>query len=212
MTSRAPPVGPSRAFVDAMIDEEVDPNWPDPRIPVRPLKRTEYDRLIEDGIFTTGDHIELLRGFLIAKEPQGPDHSGTTEWLHRRLLLALDPRARVRSHSPILASDDSEPEPDIAVVPPQSAFKENPSTAHLVIEVSRSSLRVDRGVKAGIYAEASVPEYWVVSLPEGLVEVRDQPSGGMYRRLRTYVAGETITLVSFPDVSIGVSEIFAATY
>lgn len=194
-----------------MIDD-VDPNWPDPGIPVRPLRRAEYDRLVEDGIFTSGDRIELLRGFLIAKEPQSGAHAGTTEWLQRSLLFALGKRARVRSHSPVAASDDSEPEPDIAVIPADAPALENPATALLVIEVSLSSLRVDRGVKASIYADAGIPEYWVVSLPERLVEVRDQPSGGAYRRMRTYAPGEAISLLSFPDVSIAVSEIFSPTY
>ena len=190
--------------------EDVDPIWLDRNINVRPLKRLEYDRLVEDGIFTTGDRIELLRGFLIAKEPQGGAHAGTTEWLHRHLLLALGDRARVRSHSPLAptAPEDSEPEPDVAVIAPDGPLHQNPSSALLVIEVSDSSLRVDRGVKAAIYAEAGVPEYWIVSLPERLVEVRDRPSGGAYRRMRTYVPGEHIALVAFPDVSVPVAGIF----
>lgn len=84
---------------------------------------------------------------------------------------------------------------------------EHPTTALLVIEVSNTSLRVDRGVKASLYAEAGIPEYWIVSLPEGLVEVRDEPQNGEYRRLRTLRRGESLAPSAFPDAVIAVSEI-----
>jgi Uma2 family endonuclease len=191
-----------------MIDD-VDPIWLDRNIQIRPLKRFEYERMVECGIFAENDRVELLRGVLVAKEPQGPYHAGTAEVLHDRLHTLLAGRARVRAHSPIAPAlpDDSEPEPDIAVVPLGGSVFEHPTTALLVIEISNTSLRVDRGVKASLYAEAGIPEYWIVSLPEGLVEVRDEPDSGEYRRLRTLRRGESIAPSAFPDAVIAVSEI-----
>lgn len=172
---------------------------------VRPLKRVEYDQLVEAGAFED-ERIELLHGFLVAKEPQGPDHAGAARRLHRLLLLALDSRAEVASHSPFAASEDSEPEPDVAAFPRKYTATEHPSTAFILVEVGRASLRTDRGVKADLYAASGVPEYWVVSLASRTVEVRSEPADGRYQQMKTYHPGDTITLVAFPDVAIRVDD------
>lgn len=180
-------------------------DWVEPK-DVRPLRRKEYDRMIELGMFS-GENIELLHGILVACEPQGPEHIDLTGDIHRLLLLALDGRAKVRSHSGIATSDDSEPEPDVSVVAPGGYRKEKAATAYLVVEVSQSSLRRDRSVKADLYAAARIPEYWVVNLVDRTIEVRDQPKNGTYSRLMTLRSGDRITLVAFPDVSFAVDQI-----
>lgn len=184
--------------------ERMDANW----FGVGELKRfrrAEYDRLVDLGVFND-ERIELLHGLLVAKEPQGPDHSSVASRLHRLLLLSLDERAEIRSHSPFGASDDSEPEPDVQVVPPRYTTAEHPTEAFLLVEIAKGSLRRDRGVKADLYASAGVPEYWVVNLPEQIVEVRYQPENGTYRRLETFRSGDSIRLVAFPDVEIAVAD------
>jgi Uma2 family endonuclease len=132
--------------------------------------------------------------------------------LHAALLLALHsrhPNARVRSHSPLAIGDASEPEPDVAVVlsdPLRGDFAEHPADALLVVEVADSSLQKDREIKAALYAAAAIPEYWIVVLPAGIVEVRDKPSGGGYGRLRTVQPDGSVRLVAFPDVEIQLRE------
>ena len=173
---------------------------------VRPLRRVEYDRLVELGVF--GDErVELLRGILVAMTPQGSAHSNTARKIRDLLLGLLRDRALVFEHSPFGASEDSEPEPDIAVVPPGDYDKDHPASAFLLIEVSDSSLKKDRSIKTDLYAEAGVPEYWIVSLPERLIEVRSQPSGGRYCQLQTFRTGASIRLGGFPDVSIKVDDV-----
>lgn len=179
-------------------------SWFDPR-DVRKLKRTEYDRLVDEGFFED-ERIELLEGFLVAKEPQGADHASVARRLHRLFLLALDTRAEVGSHSPFAASDDSEPEPDVAVTPRRYTNREHPAQAFLLVEISRGSLRRDRTLKAEIYAQAGVPEYWVVNLQTALVEVRREPANGVYGRMETFGRGDTIQLVAFPDIAIRVDD------
>ena len=185
--------------------ERMDTSWLGPG-EQRRFTRAEYDRLVELGMFED-ERIELLHGFLVAKEPQGPDHSSIARRLHRLLLLALDAKAFVFCHSPYAASDDSEPEPDVAVVPKTYAENDHPSKAFFLAEIGKKSLRRDRGVKADLYASNGVPEYWVVDVPNGCVEVRTEPRKGRYTRLQTFRPGESVTLVAFPDVTIAVSDV-----
>lgn len=184
--------------------ERVDTNWFGAG-ELKRFRRAEYDRLVELGLFED-ERIELLHGLLVAKEPQGGDHASVASRLHRVLLLALDTRAEVRSHSPFGASDDSEPEPDVQVVSRRYTPSDHPTEAFLLVEVSKMSLRRDRGVKADLYASAGVPEYWVVSLVEQIVEVRYMPENGTYRSLETFRPGDAIRLIAFPDVEIAVSD------
>lgn len=187
----------------------MEPNWFGHN-EIRRFSRNEYDQLVELGLFED-ERIELLHGLIVAKEPQGDDHAGTVASLHRLFILALGEKVEVRSHSPIAASDDSEPEPDVAVIPTRYVRAGLPATAHVVVEVSKKSLHRDRTVKAELYASAGIPEYWVVDLVHRIIEVRDQPLNGTYGRLRTLAApGERITLVAFPDVSFAFEQILPA--
>jgi Uma2 family endonuclease len=82
-----------------------------------------------------------------------------------------------------------------------------PSRAYLVIEVAVSSLRFDRTVKAGVYAEAGVPDYWVVNLLDGQIEVHREPTPRGYRVVTTYRRGERVALLAFPDLTIAVDDV-----
>jgi Uma2 family endonuclease len=117
------------------------------------------------------------------------------------------PRAVVRFQSAFAASDQSEPEPDIAVVPVAEYLDEHPKVAFLVVEVADSSLARDRSAKADLYATAGVPEYGVADLVHRVIEVRTEPSDGKYARLTTLRRGDTLTLARFPDVQIPVADI-----
>jgi Uma2 family endonuclease len=172
---------------------------------VRPLKRVEFERLVSEGAFDD-ERIELLGGVIVEMSPQVARHEAAIEALTRVLTIALGNRARVRSQLSFAASADSLPEPDVAVVP-QADGRARPSSAHLVVEVSDSSLRKDRRLKASIYAAAGVPEYWIVNLIDNLVEVYTEPSGTGYSRVAKSHAGDRISLGAFPDVEISVGDI-----
>lgn len=190
-----------------MIERVQDLNWLNPS-QLRPLRRVEYDQMIETGIIGEDERLELLYGFLVAKEPQGAPHAGGAQRLMKLLILSLRDRAEVRAHSPLAVSDFSEPEPDIAIVKSGDHRRAHPETALLVVEFSQSSLKIDRGPKAALYATALVSEYWVINLVERLVEVHDEPSGGAYRRKRTFGPGEHLSIQAFPDIVVGVNELF----
>jgi Uma2 family endonuclease len=174
---------------------------------VRPLRRVEYDKLIELGMFDDDERIELIRGFLVPMAPIGPPHSATIDRLNRILVLALHDRAVVRVQNPIAALEDSEPQPDFSVVPLGDYDTDHPENALLLIEVADSSLSFDRGVKLGIYAECGVPEYWVVNLRHRRIEVFTEPEGLTYARIEHYKHGETLSPTRFRDVVIRVDDV-----
>jgi Uma2 family endonuclease len=183
----------------------VDPKELEPER-IRPLQRAEYDRMVELGFFGDDERVELLRGALVAMSPQGPVHAYVIERLNKLLIEAVGDRARVRPQAPFAASDLSEPEPDLAVYPPGHDVRTHPREALLVVEIADSSLRKDRGIKSEIYAEAAVPEYWIVDLVHEVVEVRTDPSNGRYARLDVRRRGERVALASLPDVVLAVAE------
>ncbi|MCO6456817.1 MAG: Uma2 family endonuclease [Pirellulaceae bacterium] len=141
---------------------------------VMPISVEQYQKLGTYGILS--ENTELIRGFIIEKMIKSPRHS----WLVQRMVdwLRSGPMAgyHVRQEQP-LTLRDSEPEPDVAVVPgaPDDYRDHHPFSAHLVIEVAISSEDIDRE-KATLYSEAGIDEYWIV-LPElRIVEVYRQPS------------------------------------
>ena len=172
---------------------------------LRPLRRAEYDQLIALGAFQD-EHIELIDGALVRMSPIGPPHSGTVARLNELLVLAFAGKAFVRPQLPFAASELSEPEPDLSLVPRVDYDREHPELAHLIIEVSESSLRWDRGRKARLYAESSVPEYWVVNLVDRRVEVHTDPVSGVYQQITNYEKGERIRLQAFRDMEFAVDD------
>ena len=169
---------------------------------VRPLRRVEYDQLVELGAFQD-ERIELLDGVLVPMSPIGGPHSGTVGRLTKLFVMAVGDTALVLVQSPFAAGDLSEPEPDLSVSPiPEHDV--HPERAHLIIEVAESSLRIDRGRKARLYAECRVPEYWVVNLIDRHVEIYTEPVSGVYQRITVYEKGSHIELVEFPELRFAV--------
>jgi Uma2 family endonuclease len=109
--------------------------------------------------------------------------------------------------APLAVSDDSLPEPDVAVVPSGDYDRAHPKTAFLVVEVADSSLNKDRLVKAALYAAGGVEEYWIVDLAAGVIEVHSDPVAERYRRAAPASPGESLRLRAFPDVEIPVGDI-----
>ena len=173
---------------------------------VRPLKRVEYERLAAEGFFED-EKVELLFGMVVPMTPIDPAHSESTYRVAHVLRRRLGDRARIREQNPLAASDISEPEPDVAVVPEVDYWKEHPSRAFLIIEVARSSLRRDKGLKAVLYGLAEVDEYWIVNHVDEVVEVYRDRQNGEWRQRTTHKRGDTIAMLAFPDVQVAVSEI-----
>ncbi|SRR5258705_5246725 len=180
-------------------------------------KRVEYERVIEAGIFQPGDRIELVAGHLIVAEPQGREHFAAIRAVEEALRTAFGPGWDVRVQGPVALDDESEPEPDVAVVP--GTFRDylagHPSRPVLVVEVSESSLRLDRREKAGVYARNAVADYWIVNLVERVLEVYRDPEsdsqaalGWSYRSLQRLTADATVAPLAIPATAIRVADLF----
>ena len=159
----------------------------------RRFSRAEYDRMIELGIFQPGEAIELIGGELMVAEPQGAAHCGVIRKTARALDAAFGPGWDVRTQGPIGLDDESEPEPDIAVVPggPDDYMVDHPSRPVLTVEVAQSSLSFDRDRKASLYARAGLADYWASTSSSGCwrsiaspSRIPGRPSGGGTRAER----------------------------
>jgi Uma2 family endonuclease len=172
---------------------------------VAPLSRREFDELTRRGVLDDA-RVELLCGRVVSMSPQGGPHSyGVTE-LARALIPAVGRKGRVRIQMPLAVSDSSEPEPDIAIVPPGDYLEEHPTGAWLVIEVADSSLDRDR-TKAKVYAAAGVVEYWIVNLVEGVFEVHAGPSAEGYARVARHGRGATLRVPQLAEIEVAVSDV-----
>ncbi|MFP5288706.1 MAG: Uma2 family endonuclease [Thermoanaerobaculia bacterium] len=153
------------------------------RVEAHHWTREEYERAVETGAFE-GWKIELVDGVLVDMTPQTSRHAGLATKVSG-ILAEIDPGDHLfRQHSPLGLTDDSMPEPDIAVVPPDPEgdcyISAHPKTAVLVVEIADSSLQYDREVKGRLYAETGIPEYWILNLRSWQLEVYRGPAGDAY--------------------------------
>ena len=151
-------------------------------------------------------HVELLRGEVYQMSPIGPKHVHKVAQLDARLQETLRGKAVVLVQSPLRLSEDSEPEPDLMVLrPPLDRYREKlptPEDVLLLVEVADTSLEFDREVKLPLYAEAGIPEVWLVNLKENLLEFYRDPRGGRYREIRLLSPEEEVSPTLLPEVSL----------
>jgi Uma2 family endonuclease len=135
--------------------------------------------MLEAGVLNEDEPLELLEGDLVVVSPQSPIHSSLTVRLRKILEDAYGASFHVRDHSPVQASPNSLPEPDLAVVrgSPEEYLQALPQARHvpLVVDVSVSTRTVDRN-KARVYAAAGYPVYWIVDVESRRLETRSGPT------------------------------------
>ena len=182
----------------------------------RQWTRLEYDRLIETGFFQAGDKVELIGGQLMVAEPQGSRHAATVSLVADALRAAFGSGWYVMIQLPVALDDESEPEPDVAVVvgSAREYWDAHPSRPVLVVEVADSSIALDREHKASLYARARVPECWILSIEEGILEIYRQPApspdapyGWRYGEIQRLGRGATVAPVAVPTASIPVADL-----
>ena len=146
---------------------------------VLPIRVEQYHRLGEEGIIP--EQTELLRGVIVERMVKSPLHTYIVQLFVRWLEAAVDVGHYVRKEEPLTLSD-SEPEPDVAVVPgvPEDYRQSHPTSAEFVIEVAIATVALDRE-KADIYAAEGVSEYWIVVPDERMVETYREPTPNGYR-------------------------------
>ena len=178
--------------------------------------RIEYDRLVDTGALGPGDRIELLGGVLVCREPQGSAHALAVRMGEEALRRVFRAGWDVRVQLPIALDEDSEPEPDISVVPGSYCDYRHahPARPALLVEVADSSLAVDRGEKGGLYARAGLADYWIVNLVDHVLEVyrvpaphANAPHGWRYLSCTTLGPGETSTPLAAPGTVLRVADL-----
>ena len=183
---------------------------------LRKWTRAEYERLIEIGVFYPGEPIELLGGELMVSEPQGSAHYTAIGLVEDALRAALGPGWLVRSQGPIALTDDSEPEPDVAVTrgSRRDYSREHPALPALVVEVAESSLSLDRERKGSLYARAGVADYWILNLVERMLEIYREPIldpatrfGWRYASLEILASGASTAPLVAPAARISISDL-----
>jgi Uma2 family endonuclease len=175
----------------------------------------EYDRMGEAGILGPSDRVELLRGEIVKKMTGGDRHRACVNRLTEMLVLQLHGGACVQVQNPVVALDDSEPEPDVAIiVRNEAAFggvrHAYPPDIFALVEVSDASRNIDVRVKGPMYAEAGIREYWIVDLIDRVVMVNREPSAKRYRTTVIARPGEHIAFAAFPDEPLAVDVILGA--
>jgi Uma2 family endonuclease len=162
----------------------------------------QYRKMIDSGALTSADPVELLEQFMVLKMPRNPRHDSTLQKLQRPLIAAIPAGWDYRNQSSITLPDDSQPEPDFAII--RGSYRDyidrhpTPEEIGLLVEVADSSLLRDQYDKSRIYSRAGIAEYWIVNLQDRRIEVSGDPSGPCeapsYGTTRFYAIGETIPL------------------
>lgn len=171
-----------------------------------PITTDLYHQMIEKGILTEDDKIELLEGDLIKMSAVGPRHAACVERLSDYLRDELGKAVSLRHQNPVELSNYSEPEPDIAIIKRRKDYyiqaHPQPHDVLLLVEVADSTLKKDRGIKLAAYAKAGIIEYWIVNLADDLIEVYTNPSGNTYQNVRLVRHDETLALQALPAITL----------
>lgn len=171
----------------------------------------EYHRMAEAGILHEDDHVELIEGEIFEMAAVGSRHAACLDRLTKLFTQRFNEDAIVRVQSPIYLPDNSEPEPDLALLRSRDDFYAGghpaPEDVLLVVEVSETSVEYDSEVKLPLYARAGIPEVWLVNLPERKIEVHSRPVDGEYRQSTRYRSGDSLTSATVSAPGLPAAEI-----
>lgn len=176
------------------------------------LSVKSYERMIEEGILTENDQVELIRGEILKKMAIGDPHTACVKRLNRLFSARLSNQALLSIQDPIVLPD-SEPEPDVALLRLRNDYyasgKPQAADILLLIEVADSSLDFDRDVKRLMYAHAGIVEYWIVNLIDEVIEVHRRPHQvqEVYQSISIFGRGQDVDTQPFPGEVFGVADL-----
>jgi len=178
----------------------------------RKFTTEQYHLMHEAGVFAEGDRLELINGEITEMSPIGRKHAACVARLTKVFELKLGDRTIIWSQNPIRLVDNSEPQPDLAILKLRSDFYEDslpiPTDILLIIEVADSTLTYDRETKMPLYASAGIPEMWLFDLNRKIIEGYSQPSALGYKRMQRYEQNDEFSMLAFPDVTFAWNELF----
>ena len=172
----------------------------------------EFDKMTAADVFADDERVELVEGVLVSyAPPQGDEHAGVVWHLPEAIRARLGVRAALWLQSPLIIGPMTVLEPDLSILRTRSGGyrHQRPAAAdvHAVVEIAVSSLARDRSEKLRLYAEAAIPEYWIVDVVGLRIETFRRPAGSAYSAQRTVSGGESIAFEAFPDVVFTVDEL-----
>jgi Uma2 family endonuclease len=171
----------------------------------------EYHRMAEVGILAEDDRVELIRGEIVDMTPIGRKHQACVDRLTRLVVRGLGEKVIVRVQGPIRLDEHSEPQPDLALLRDCPDFYATtdaaPEDVLLVVEVADTSAQHDREVKVPLYAQAGIPEVWLVNLMEDAITVYREPESQRYRTSFTIKGHDRLSPRSFPDFVLTADQI-----
>ena len=171
----------------------------------------QYHQLVNAGMLIDR-RVELLEGNIIEMAPEGMPHAVYCGDAVDYLKQLLGDRAKVREAHPITLPNDSEPEPDIAVVKPSPTryldHHPYPEDIFWLVEYADSTFVKDVNIKQRIYAQARIIEYWIVNLQASELIVFRGTKGTSYETETRLVIGN-ISPLSFPDIKVEVRKLFS---
>ena len=172
----------------------------------------DFARMAEAGIFAEDDRVELIDGEVRVMSPIGPRHAAIVKRLNALLTRHLADRAIVSVQDPIQLTDYSELQPDLAVLLTRADFYAQthplPTDVLLVIEVAETSLEYDREEKLPRYAQALIPEVWLIDVERETVTQYTQPDGTRYGDERLLEPGQEIVSHTVSHLQLSVEHIF----
>ena len=173
----------------------------------------EYYQMAELGFFQ-GKRVELIEGAIIEMSPMKSAHATALGLTAQILAIIFSENFIVRTQMPMSFSNTNSPEPDIAVITGslRDFANSHPKTAELIVEVSDSTLRYDRTVKVGLYAQNKIREYWILNLKKRCLEVYRQPKkdkklGFIYSEIKILTEDDRVSPLAAPTAKIKIADL-----
>ena len=171
----------------------------------------EYYAMADMGILRPDERLELINGEIVEMSPIGSKHAASVMALEYLMSAQFGRLALLSTQNPVRLDYEVEVQPDTMILKWRDDFyasgHPDPSDILLLIEVSDSTLYSDRNVKLPLYAQNDIPETWIVNIPDRVIEVHTNPSGGVYQNRQVFGPDESVSPSAFPDVSLPVSRI-----
>ena len=172
---------------------------------------SEYYRMAEAAILTEEDRVELIAGQIVAMSPIGSRHAACVKRLNLLMGKMVGDSMLIGVQDPIALDAYSAPEPDLVLLRPRADFY---AAAHpaatdvlLAVEVADTSAEYDREVKLPLYAQAGLPEVWLIDLQKGHIEVYAHPADGTYQETVEVAADATLTSPTIPQLALAAADV-----
>jgi Uma2 family endonuclease len=176
------------------------------------ISADRYQKMVETGVLTQYDRVELIDGDMLNMAPIGLNHSAVTDRLTKLPVLSAGDSAIVSPGRSLKLGEYSVPQPDLMLLKLREDFyaAQIPMAPDvlLLVEVSDISLAYDQSTKRALYARYGVEEYWVVDVQGERVFVYSEPAGESYARVVECTRADIVSPRAVPAVQIQVGTLF----